>query len=64
MRFCSNISEQKLCGDSTDDLQRSAKLRMGVNVDLIKVTKLEDRIGDDDESPTVTFSYGTASQML
>lgn len=50
MRFCGNISEQKLYVDreSTEELQRSTKLRMGVNVDHIRVTKLDDRIGDDE----------------
>ena len=68
MRFCGNISEQKLCGvdkESTEELQRSTKLRMGVNVDHIRVTRLDDRIGsDDDQSPSVCFSYGTASKSL
>lgn len=30
---------------------------MGVNVDHIRVSKLEDRI-QEDESPTVCFTYG------
>ena len=37
---------------------------MGVNVDHIRVTKLDDRIGDDEQSPTVCFSYGAASKSL
>ena len=37
---------------------------MGVNVDHIRVTKLDDRIGGGDDSPTVCFSYGDASKAL
>ena len=35
---------------------------MGVNVDHIRVTKLDDRI-QEDESPTVCFTYGANMQQ-
>lgn len=31
---------------------------MGVNVEHIRVSKLDDRIQEDAESPTVCFTYG------
>ena len=48
--------------ESADDLQRSAKLRMGVNVEHIRVTKLDDRIHED-ASPTVCFTYGAGAMQ-
>ena len=36
---------------------------MGVNVEHIRVSKLDDRIQENSESPTVCFTYGqTAAQ--
>ena len=67
MRFRANISGQKLCPDreSNEDLQKSTKLRTGgLNVSNIRVTNLEDRLPDEDESPTVCFSYGQESSSL
>lgn len=66
MRFRANISGHKLCPDreSNEDLQKSTKLRMGLNVSNIRVTNLEDRLPSEDESPTVCFSYGQEASSI